>query len=63
VFEKISLRAGIPIEKLYKDLVTRSKLLYTLYQKGIFDFDQVGWIVNDFHKNPVEILQRFNIKE
>lgn len=62
-FEKISLRTGTPTEKLYKDLMTRAKLLYTLYRKGIFDFDQVGWIVNDFHKNPVGVLARYGIKE
>jgi archaeal flagellar protein FlaI len=62
-FEKISMRSGEPIEKLYKDMVTRAKLLYTLYRKGIFDFDQVGFIVNDYHKNPVGVLQRYNIKE
>lgn len=63
VFEKLSVRTGIPLEKLYKDLVTRARLLYILYRKGIFDFDQVGWIVNDFHKNPVGVLQKFGIKE
>ena len=62
-FEKISIRTGIPIDKLYQDMATRAKLLYTLYRKGIFDFDQVGWIVNDFHKNPVGVLQKFGIKE
>jgi flagellar protein FlaI len=63
VFEKISQRTGIPVEKLYKDLITRARLLYTMYRKGIFDFDQVGWIVNDFHKNPVGVLQRYGITE
>jgi len=62
-FEKIAVRSGTPIEKLYKDLVTRAKLLYILYKKGIFDFDQVGWIVNDYHKNPVGVLQKYGIKE
>ena len=63
VFEKISVRSGVPVEKLYKDLTTRAKLLYTLYKKGIFDFDQVGWIVNEFHKNPVAVLGRYGIRE
>jgi archaeal flagellar protein FlaI len=62
-FEKISIRSGVPMERLYKDMATRAKLLYTLFKKGIFDFDQVGWIINDFHKNPTEILQKYNIVE
>ncbi|MBU0907817.1 MAG: type II/IV secretion system ATPase subunit [Nanoarchaeota archaeon] len=63
IFEKISQRAGMPIDQLYRELIVRAKLLYTLYKRGIFDFDQVGWIVNDFHKNPVGVLQRYNIRE
>ncbi|MBU0760638.1 MAG: hypothetical protein KJ858_03035, partial [Nanoarchaeota archaeon] len=63
VFEKISTRTGTPIEKLYKDLATRAKLLYELYKRKIFGFDEVGWIINEFHKNPVGVLNKFNIAE
>lgn len=61
VFEKISVRSGVPVAQLQKEMNIRAKLLYTLYKKGIFDFDQIGWIINDYHKNPTEVLSKFNI--
>jgi len=62
-FEKISTKTGIPTEKLYRDLVTRAKLLYGLYKQKIFGFDEVGWIINEYHKNPVRVLSKYNIHE
>ncbi|HLC31083.1 MAG TPA: type II/IV secretion system ATPase subunit [Candidatus Nanoarchaeia archaeon] len=61
VLEKISARRGIPIEKLQKEFITRAKLLYEMYKQKIFSFDEVGKIINDYYKNPVEVLNRFNI--
>ncbi|MBS3088345.1 type II/IV secretion system ATPase subunit [Candidatus Pacearchaeota archaeon] len=59
VFEKISMRTGKSIEELQQDMISRSKLLYSLYKKKIFDFDEVGRIVNEYHKNPAEILRKY----
>ena len=61
--EKISSRTGIAIDKLQRDLITRARLLYELYRRKIFSFDEVGRIINDFYKNPAEILNKFNIEE
>ncbi|MBU0466082.1 MAG: type II/IV secretion system ATPase subunit [Nanoarchaeota archaeon] len=61
--EKISTRTGIPVEKLYQDLLTRAKLLYGLYKKRVFGFDEVGWIINEYHKNPVGVLSKYGIGE
>ncbi len=61
VFEKITLRKGIPIEKLQQELAIRSRLLYELYKQKIFSFDEVGKIINDYYKNPAEVLNKFNI--
>ncbi len=36
VFEKISMRTGKSIEELQQDMISRSKLLYSLYKKKIF---------------------------
>ena len=63
VLEKISARKGIPIERLQKEFVTRAKLIYKLYEKRIFSFDEVGRIINLYYKNPVEVLNKFNIWE
>nr|AQS33451.1 hypothetical protein [uncultured archaeon] len=63
VLEKISIRKGIPIEKLQKDVTTRAKLLFELYRRRIFGFDEVGSIINQYYKNPVSVITKFNIRE
>jgi flagellar protein FlaI len=63
VFEKISERQGIPIEKLNREFVTRAKLLYELYKQKIFGFEDIQKIINDYYKNPVEVLHKYNIIE
>lgn len=63
VFEKISTRRGIPMEKIQKEFQTRAKLLYELYKRKIFDFDTVGKVVNDYYKNPAAVLLEYGIKE
>lgn len=63
VLEKISMKTGVPLEKLQRDLLTRAKLLYELYRRKVFGFDQVGAVINDYYKNPVEVLNRYNIAE
>jgi len=62
VFEKISVRKGIPLEKLQNELVIRAKLLYELYRRKIFGFDDVGRIVNDYYKNSLEVLNKYGIQ-
>ncbi|MEI6849637.1 MAG: type II/IV secretion system ATPase subunit [archaeon] len=63
VFEKISSKNGIPLEKLQKEFVTRSRLLYELYKQKVFGFEEIQKIINDYYKNPVEILNKYNIVE
>ncbi|MBI2452539.1 type II/IV secretion system ATPase subunit [Candidatus Pacearchaeota archaeon] len=63
VFEKISAKTGIPVEKLQREMFTRAKLLFELYKRKIFGFDEVGRIINEFYKNPTEVLNRYNILE
>jgi len=61
VFERISAKHGIPLEKLEKEFVTRTKLLYELYKQKVFGFEEIQRIINDYYKNPVEILNKYNI--
>lgn len=63
VFEKLSARRGVPLEKLQQELITRAKLLYELYKQKVFGFDDIEKIVNDYYKNPVEVLAKYNITE
>ena len=62
VFEKISVRNGISVEELQREFAQRSKLLYALYQKKVFGFEEVQKIVIDYYRNPKEVLQRFGIQ-
>jgi len=62
VFEKISARHGIPIEKLQAEFTTRTKLLYEMFQRKVFEFEEVQKVINDYYKNPIEILNRYNIE-
>lgn len=63
VFEKISLKNGIPLEKLQSELITRAKLLYELYKKKVFGFEEMAKIINDYYKNPLEVLTKYNVQQ
>ena len=34
-----------------------------MYKQKVFGFDEVGKIINDYYKNPADVLNRFNIAE
>ncbi len=61
VFEKISAKTGISIEDLQKELIIRAKLLYNLYKKGVFGFEEMQSIVNEYYKNPEEVLKKYSV--
>ncbi len=62
VFEKISIRYGVTIEELQKEFANRTKLLYELYRRKIFDFDEVRKIVVDYYRSPKVVLEKMGIK-
>ncbi len=62
VFEKISIRYGVPIASLQDEFVKRAKLLYALYKKKVFSFDDMRKIVTDYYRNPEEVLRRFGVQ-
>ena len=61
VFEKISARRGIPLAKLQQEFAIRSRLLFELYKRGVFSFDDVGAVINNYYKNPVGVLTKYGI--
>jgi flagellar protein FlaI len=61
VFEKIALKFGLSSEKLQTEFILRAKLLYTLYKKKIFGFDQMQQIISEYYKNPTKVLSRYGI--
>ncbi len=62
VFEKISTRNGVSVENLQREFLLRTKLLYMLYKKRVFGFDEIGKIINDYYKNPEEVLAKYGIE-
>jgi len=62
VFEKLSKRYGLSVQQLNHEFQIRSKLLYTLQQRKIFDFHQTQKIINEYHKKPEVILSTFGIQ-
>ncbi len=62
VFEKIQKRHGVSMADLQKDFDNRVKLIYELFRRQFFDFEKLQRLVNDFYKNPSEVLGKFGIQ-
>jgi len=63
VFDIISEKFGIPRTSLQKEFEVRTKLLYALFKKKIFGYNDVQNIINDYAKNPSEILRKYGVVE
>ena len=61
VFEKISKKYGLTLDWLNREFDIRAKLLYQLQMRNIFDFAQTQKIINEYHKNPVAVLESFGL--
>ena len=60
--EKISVRYGIPVERLQEEFIRRAKLLYVLYKKEVFGFNITKKIINDYYKSPEDVLRKYQIE-
>jgi len=61
VFEKIAGRYGLTLEELNREFDYRTRLLYEMQKRRIFDFNQNQKIFNEYHKDPVAVLRAFGI--
>ena len=61
VFDKISSRYGLTKEELMNEFVIRTRLIYELYKRKIFNFDDVQKIVNEYYQNPSAVLSNFDL--
>ena len=59
VFTKISEKFGISVESLNRELDIRTKLLYALFQNKVLGYEVVQRIINDYKKNPAEVLGKY----
>jgi flagellar protein FlaI len=60
-FEKISARHGVSVEKLQLEFKMRTKLINELFKRKVFGFEVIGQLINDYYKNPGEILAKYGI--
>ncbi|MDP4012168.1 MAG: type II/IV secretion system ATPase subunit [Candidatus Nanoarchaeia archaeon] len=61
IFEKISLKRGIPKEALWREFVRRTNLFIKLYNQRIVGFKEVHDIVSNYYKTPQRIIQQFGL--
>jgi archaeal flagellar protein FlaI len=61
VFEKISKRYGISMEELETEFRRRIQVIYNLYQKRIFRFEDVQKVINKYYKRPEEVLRELGV--
>ena len=62
IFEKISKRYGISMEELNLEFKKRSQLLYNMHQQGVFRFQEVQNVIDEYYKRPEVVLKRFGIE-
>jgi len=61
VFDKIKKRYGLGDGELEMEFNVRTRLIYEMFKRGIFDFNDIQKIVNGYYKNPEAVLKQFGI--
>ena len=61
VFDKIAGRYGLTREELLEEFSRRSRILYALYKKKLFGFEEVQRIINDYYKHPEDVLKSLGL--
>lgn len=61
IFEKIAKRYGIMTQELEEEFRLRAKLLYTLYEQKVFNFQKFQDVITQYYKKPKETLQKFGV--
>ena len=61
VFQKIKRRYGLTDEELSMEFTVRTKLIYEMYRRKIFDFTEIQKVINEYYKNPEAVLKQFNL--
>ncbi len=62
IFEKITKRYGMRIEELELEFRKRVQLIYNLYKKGIFGFEEIQKTIIEYYKKPEQVLKRFGVE-
>ncbi|MBI5880533.1 type II/IV secretion system ATPase subunit [archaeon] len=62
IFDRITKRTGMTKEQLMNELRIRAALLKVMAEKDISSFQEFNRVINDYYKDPVGVLKRFNVK-
>ncbi len=62
IFEKISKRYGISMEEINLEFKRRAQLIYNMYQQGVFKFQEVQNVIDEYYKKPEIVLKRFGVE-
>jgi len=62
IFQKMAKRYGLTIEELQLEFRRRSQIIYKMFQKKIFKFEEVQEMVNQYYKKPAEVLKKFMVE-
>ncbi len=61
IFQKLMTQYGLTKEQLLQEFEYRTKLLFELYQRKIFDFRQVQEVINEYSRSPKKVLKDYGI--
>ena len=61
VFEKIRRRYGLTEKEIQTEFTRRTKLLYEMYKRKVFGFEELQKIIAEYYKNPEKVLAQFGI--
>lgn len=61
IFEKIARRYGLRLEEIELEFRKRVQLMYQLYKKKKFKFNEVQEIIHKYYKKPNEVLKEFGV--
>lgn len=61
IFDSIAEKFGLKKEELDREFDVRTRLLYSLFQNKVFGYDDVQRVVNDYAKNPAEVLKKYGL--
>ncbi len=61
ILEKIGRKYGLSRQQLENEFNMRTRLIYELYRRRIFEYYDVQKIINEYYKNPIAVLQKFGI--
>jgi len=61
ILGKIAKRYGLAMDELEIEFRKRVELIYNLFRKSVFGFEEVQKVINEYYKRPEEILRRYGV--